>query len=129
MAHEKLHGLNSTLDHIGVSGTEDNFMVLDSNGLPKDSGYSPSDFTSGADYLKKDGTVQLTGDWDYGSQTISGSGDVYVGELSIKVFSQAAEPNLTGNNHLAIWIDTDNSNAVYLVFRRGSGDQVAVELA
>jgi hypothetical protein len=51
-----------------------------------------------------------------------------VGELSIRVYSQAAEPTLGADNRMAIWIDTDDSNRVYLLFRRGSGDQVAVEL-
>jgi len=50
------------------------------------------------------------------------------GELSIQVFSQTTEPTLTADNRMAIWIDTDDSNRVYLLFRRGSGDQVAVEL-
>lgn len=52
-----------------------------------------------------------------------------VGELSIKVYSQASEPVLGQDNRMAIWIDTDDSNRVYVLFRRGSGDQVAVELS
>ena len=57
----------------------------------------------------------------------SGTFDV-VGEFSMKVYSQAAEPTLGADNRMAIWIDSDDSNRVYLLFRRGSGDQVAVEL-
>jgi hypothetical protein len=50
-------------------------------------------------------------------------------EVAIKLYSQNAEPTLTADNNLAIWIDTDDSNRVYLLYRRGTGDQVAVELA
>jgi hypothetical protein len=49
-------------------------------------------------------------------------------EIKIKVYSQDAEPALSADQKLAIWIDTDDSNRVYLVFRRGAGDQVSVEL-
>jgi len=51
------------------------------------------------------------------------------GTLQIKVYSQDAEPTLSTDETLAMWIDTNDSNRVYLIFRRGSGDQVAVELA
>lgn len=51
------------------------------------------------------------------------------GEMSVKVYSQASEPILGANNRIAIWIDTDDSNRVYILFKRGTGDQVAVELA
>jgi hypothetical protein len=50
-------------------------------------------------------------------------------EIAIKLYSQNAEPTLAADNNLAIWIDTDDSNRVYLLYRRGSGDQVAVELS
>jgi len=50
-------------------------------------------------------------------------------EIKIKVYSQNSEPALSADSKMAIWIDTDDSNRVYLVFRRGTGDQVAVELA
>jgi len=57
------------------------------------------------------------------------TGDLEVkGELTIKVYSQASEPTLDVDNKMCIWIDTDDSNRVYLVFRRGSADQVKVEL-
>ena len=39
------HILNDSTSHIGISGTENNFMSIDSNGLPKDSGYQTSDFS------------------------------------------------------------------------------------
>jgi len=50
-------------------------------------------------------------------------------EIKIKVYSQNSEPTLSADSKMAIWIDTDDSNKVYLLFRRGTGDQVAVELA
>jgi hypothetical protein len=57
------------------------------------------------------------------------SGDMNVGgELTIIVYSQDSEPTLDTDNKLAMWIDTNDSNKVYIIFRRGSGDQVKVEL-
>ena len=50
------------------------------------------------------------------------------GELQIQLFSQNEEPVLAEDNNLAMWIDTDDANRVYMVYRRGSGDQVKVEL-
>jgi hypothetical protein len=49
-------------------------------------------------------------------------------EIAIKLYSQNNEPSLIADNNLAIWIDTDDSNRVYLLYRRATGDQVAVEL-
>jgi hypothetical protein len=49
-------------------------------------------------------------------------------EISIKVYSQNDEPTLTADNNMAMWINTNDSNRVYILFRRASGDQVAVEL-
>jgi hypothetical protein len=58
------------------------------------------------------------------------SGNLNVtGELKIKTYVQASEPILTGDHYLAIWVDSDDSNATYLVFRLGSGLQKSVELA
>jgi hypothetical protein len=45
---------------------------------------------------------------------------------AILTYSQATQPVLTVNGQLAIWIDTSNGNAVYWVYRRGSGDQVTL---
>jgi len=44
--HDRLHNLNSTDDHTGVLGDENNFMALDENGLPKDSGSKAGDFAA-----------------------------------------------------------------------------------
>jgi len=49
-------------------------------------------------------------------------------DVMIKTYTQAAEPTLDTNNKAAFWIDSDDANKVYLVFRRGVGDQVKVEL-
>jgi len=54
---------------------------------------------------------------------------VIVGELKIKVYAQDAEPTLSADEFMAIWKDTDDSNRIYLVFRRAESDQVLVELA
>ena len=45
-----------------------------------------------------------------------------------KVFSQNNVPTLNTDKDAAIWVDTDDSNKVYLLYRRGSGDQVACQL-
>lgn len=52
-----------------------------------------------------------------------------VGELKIKVYTQGSEPVLNADNFLAMWVDTSNANATFLIFRRGDGDQVLVELS
>jgi len=49
-------------------------------------------------------------------------------EVKIKVYAQATEPTLTKTESMAIWRDTDDSNRIYLIFRRGASDQVKVEL-
>jgi hypothetical protein len=59
---------------------------------------------------------------------VSGNTEI-VGELKIKVYSQDAEPTLGADQRLAMWIDTNDSNRVYFIFRRGVGDQVLVELS
>lgn len=44
------------------------------------------------------------------------------------IYAQNDEPVLGADDTWAFWKDTDDSNRVYLVYRRGSGDQVKVEL-
>lgn len=64
------------------------------------------------------GTGYRAGDWQFDK-------DVSIlGELSIKVVAQATEPTISADNRMVIWKDTDDSDKIYLVFRRGSGDQV-----
>ena len=52
-------------------------------------------------------------------------------EIKIKVYAQDVEPTLAANQKMAIWEDTSVSGSpqVYLMYRRGSGDIVSVELA
>jgi len=67
---------------------------------------------------------------DYHGISLRANGDTSIeGELKIKVYSQTTEPELNENNNMAIWIDTSDSNRVWLMFRRGAADIVAVELA
>ena len=47
-SHGRLHNIDSILDHVGLSGVEDNFFAIDENGLFKDSGYNSSNFMSGS---------------------------------------------------------------------------------
>lgn len=47
---------------------------------------------------------------------------------ALPAYRQAAEPTLAADDDSAFWVDTDDANRVYLVFRRGTGDQVKVEL-
>lgn len=49
-------------------------------------------------------------------------------ELKIKVYEQDAEPELTDKKTLALWVDTNDSDKVYLIFKRGDSDQVKTEL-
>jgi hypothetical protein len=48
LAHTRLHGLDSELDHTGVyNAAEDNIMTFDADGLPQDIGISINDAGSG----------------------------------------------------------------------------------
>jgi hypothetical protein len=81
--HPRKHHIDGVVDHYGVAGaTEDNFVSFDSNGLPKDSGYSHSDLSS---YWDRTGTTltpkNANDNIDYGAGTISGTGDIYCDEL------------------------------------------------
>jgi len=51
-----------------------------------------------------------------------------IADLMIKTYSQNEEPALDTNNKAAFWIDTNDSNKVYLVFRRADEDQVKIQL-
>lgn len=55
-----------------------------------------------------------------------------VGEISIKVYTQGTEPDLTAENRMAIWVNSSDNYRVYLIFRRtymsGYNNQVKVEL-
>lgn len=52
----------------------------------------------------------------------------FAGELVIKYVENATQPTLTSNGAICLWKDTDDANKIYIVFRRGSGDYVKVQL-
>ena len=57
------------------------------------------------------------------SVTLDGSGC-----MCIPTYRQDAEPTLAANDNVCIWVDTNDNNRVYFVFRRASEDQVMVDL-
>lgn len=61
--------------------------------------------------------------------TVARTTQDYITAHKIKLYEQATEPTLTADDYVAIWKDTNDSNRIYLIFRRGSGDQVRVELS
>lgn len=63
-----------------------------------------------------------------GPQGTTGSGYQEGNEIKIKVYGQTGEPTLSENEKMAIWKDTGDSDRIYLLFRRGDGDNVLVEL-
>lgn len=50
------------------------------------------------------------------------------GYIKFGILEQATEPTIPADGWSIFWKDTDDSNRIYLVYRRGSGDQVKVEL-
>lgn len=52
----------------------------------------------------------------------------FIMERKLKVYVQTAEPTLANDYDTCIWVDSDDSNRTYLVFRRGAGDQISVEM-
>jgi len=52
----------------------------------------------------------------------------YATSGGIPTYSQTTEPTLPSDGDLGVWIDTDASNQTWLVYRRGTGDQVKVEM-
>jgi len=49
-------------------------------------------------------------------------------DILIKTYDQAAEPTLDTDQKACFWIDSDDSDKVYIVFRRGDRDQVKIQL-
>lgn len=49
-------------------------------------------------------------------------------DLIMKMYNQAGIPTLDTDQKLAIWMDADDADKIYLVYRRNSGDQVKVQL-
>ena len=50
------------------------------------------------------------------------------GDVNLNTYRQDAEPTINADDESAIWVDTNDSDRVWLLFRRGTGDQVKVEL-
>jgi len=48
--------------------------------------------------------------------------------MRLLIAKQDAEPTIAKDDTGCIWIDTNDSDRVYLVFRRGEADQVKIEL-
>jgi len=78
--------------------------------------------------LSPEGYLTLYRDSNVLSMQVDSTRAYFEGELRIKIYSQTTEPTLTADESIAIWKNTGDSNRIYLVFRRGSGDQVKVEL-
>jgi len=51
-----------------------------------------------------------------------------LGDTSIKTYAQIGEPALDTDGKCCFWKDTDDANKIYLVYRRGVGDQVKIQL-
>jgi hypothetical protein len=58
----------------------------------------------------------------------SDAGSLHIHDAPMTVISQDAEPTLDTNHKMCIWIDTNDTNRVYLMFRRGDADHVKLEL-
>lgn len=92
------HAINGAL-HNGVDGaTENHLASFTDDGFPQDSGIRAADLI------------------------------IKNADMPIKVFAQDGEPTLDGTLTIAIWKDTNDSNRCYLITKRGTADQVAVEL-
>jgi len=50
------------------------------------------------------------------------------GAGSLPTYIQPTEPALLADGYAAFWIDTSDSNRTWLLYRRGAGDQLTVEL-
>lgn len=69
----------------------------------------------------------LTTDWAAGNYNITGLAYVEMDELKLAVVAQAAQPTPTSGTAV-FWRDTDDSNAIYLVFNDPTAGVVTVEL-
>lgn len=109
IADGTIHFLEGDIDHGSISGLSDN---------------------DHPQYLLRDGSNAMTGDLDMGGNDITNCGNfTSTGNFTIPVYRQTSEPALAADDNVAIFVDTSDSNAVYLVFRESSGNQVSVELA
>jgi len=65
---------------------------------------------------------------NFTDNSIATTGKVKTGELYIGLYVQGTEPTISDDGYMVIWINSDDSYRTYLVFRRGTGDQIKVEL-
>ena len=73
-------------------------------------------------YVTDPGDVTMTDSLDVAT-------DVTVGnEFFPQMLSQASEPTLSANGAIVVWEDSDNDDRTYVVYRRGSGDQLKAHL-
>ena len=118
---------------VGLGNVTDNAQVKKAasstdDKLPKWKGIS-GDELEDSSVSESDAADAVTKKHSQNTDTGTSNNFDCAGELSVKLYSQNDEPTLGQDNRMAIWIDTDDSNRVYLLYRRGTGDQVAVELA
>jgi hypothetical protein len=127
--HDRLHDLDSTSDHNGITGTEDNFMALDTNGLPKDSGKTASDFANSihthieTDITDLDHYTSADFDTDFSGKSIEDlanvlfdSGTPTDGQVLKYDFSTGkwkAEDDIAGTDE-TVKITSDDTTAGYL---------------
>lgn len=92
------HDIDGVL-HTGVEDTtEDDLISFDTNDLPKDSGDTAVDFMDASE------------------------------EIQLLAVEDDAVPDVGVTEALCLWKDTNDSNRIFLIFKRDTDDQVAVEL-
>ena len=85
--------------------------------------------------ITNDGNININNSEASGNSAVNieatGTGTMHLqveGEMLCKVYDQAAEPTLGADQRFAFWKDSDDSDKIYLIFRRGSGDHVKIQL-
>ncbi len=124
-------GLADKADNGGTNS--DTFKLnQDATGTPSSDVYLKVERGSSTDVALR--WNEATDQWEYTNDgsTYYALGTSYYNDgsqdLILKVYDQNDEPTLDTNGKAAIWMDADDSDRIYLVFRRGSGDQVKIEL-
>lgn len=121
-------------DKADIGGTSDATFKLnqDHTGTPSSDGYFEVERGSSTNVSVR--WNEATDKWQFtndGSNWINFT-DYYINdgttELIMMVYDQAGMPTLDTDQKVAIWKDSDDADRVYLVFRRGVGDQVKIEL-
>ena len=121
-------------DKADVGGTSEARFKLnqDHTGTPSSDGYFEVERGSSTNVSVK--WNEATDKWQFtndGSNWINFT-DYYINdgttEVIMMVYDQATIPTLSADQKMAIWKDSDDTDRIYLVFRRGAGDHVKVEL-